>query len=198
MLYCPNLSLMTKASTRLPEKRSPALDKDEFEGLRSLEPQALSEVHAQYFPQLYRYALYRLGEVQAAEDLASETFAQLLSALHRGGGPERNLRGWLFATISNLVHDHLRAKYRLRKTPLEQATPDLKQEDPSHRIDTSQELRQALKKLTPEQQHVISLRFGGSFSLAETADLMGKKPNAIKALQYRALGALRRHLEEGD
>jgi len=189
---------MAKVTSRLPEKRNTALDTDQLEGLRSLEPQALSRVHHRYFPELYRYALYRLGEVQLAEDLASETFAQLLSALSRGAGPDRNVRGWLFSTLSNLLHDHLRAKYRLPKTPLAHAAEDLTQEDPAHRIDASHELRQALQKLTAEQQHVISLRFGGAFSLAETAELMGKNINAIKALQHRALGALRRYLEEAD
>jgi len=196
MLYCPNITLMAKVTHRRSVKRTAASDKGLLEGLRALEPQALSSVHQQYFPELYRYALYRMGDPQQAEDLASETFAQLLSALDRGAGPDRSLRGWLFSTISNLLHDQLRAKYRLPKTTLEQAAADLTQEDPVDHIDASQELRQALEKLTPEQQHVISLRFGGAFSLAETAELMGKNLNAVKALQFRALGALRRHLKQ--
>jgi RNA polymerase sigma-70 factor (ECF subfamily) len=188
---------MPRVTSGLPGKQT-ALDNNQLEGLRSLEPQALGRVHTRYFPELYRYALYRLGEEQLAEDLASETFARLISALSRGTGPERNLRGWLFSTISNLLHDHLRAKYRLPKISLEHAAQDTAQDDPVHQIDATRELRQALKELTPDQQQVIGLRFGGAFSLAETAELMGKNLNAVKALQFRALGALRRLLEEND
>jgi RNA polymerase sigma-70 factor (ECF subfamily) len=49
-----------------------------------------------------------------------------------------------------------------------------------------------LMALTMDQQQVIALRFGGGYSLAETAALMDKNINAIKALQYRAIAALRR------
>jgi RNA polymerase sigma-70 factor (ECF subfamily) len=52
-----------------------------------------------------------------------------------------------------------------------------------------------LKELTTDQQHVLALRFGSGCSLAETAEIMGKKPNAIKQLQFRALAALRKNLE---
>ncbi len=58
------------------------------------------------------------------------------------------------------------------------------------------EIRRALRFLTSEQQHVLTLRFGGGYSLEETAEMMGRKANAIKALQFRALQALRRHLTE--
>jgi RNA polymerase sigma-70 factor (ECF subfamily) len=55
-------------------------------------------------------------------------------------------------------------------------------------------LRNALLKLTEEQQHVIALRFGQELSLAETAQLMDKTVGAVKALQHRALGSLARFM----
>jgi len=186
---------MPRITSGFSEKQT-VLDNHQLEGLRSLEPQALSKVHDLFFPELYRYALFRLGEEQLAEDLASETFARLISALSRGTGPRRNLRGWLFSTISNMLHDHLRSKYKLPSISLEQAAQDPALDDPVGKLDATHELRQALRALTPDQQQVIALRFGGAFSLAETAELMGKKVNAVKALQFRALGALRRLLEE--
>ena len=57
------------------------------------------------------------------------------------------------------------------------------------------DVRRALHRLTPEQQHVLSLRFGSELSLEETAQLMERSVNAIKALQFRALAGLRRELE---
>jgi RNA polymerase sigma-70 factor (ECF subfamily) len=62
----------------------------------------------------------------------------------------------------------------------------------------AQEVRAALLKLTADQQQVLALRFGAEFSLEEAALSMGKKSNAIKQLQFRALAALRRHLEEAQ
>ena len=37
----------------------------------------------------------------------------------------------------------------------------------------------------------------GDCSLEETAGAMGKKVNAIKVLQHRALAAMKRHLTQG-
>ena len=48
--------------------------------------------------------------------------------------------------------------------------------------------------MTKLQRQVVELRFIAGLSLAETAGVMGRKENAIKALQHSALGALRRLL----
>jgi RNA polymerase sigma-70 factor (ECF subfamily) len=55
----------------------------------------------------------------------------------------------------------------------------------------------AVRQLNPEQQECIVLRFLQGFSVAETAQAMGKNEGAIKALQYRAVRALHRLLPEG-
>ena len=59
-------------------------------------------------------------------------------------------------------------------------------------------VRAGLKTLTDEQQNVIVLRFGNGYSLENTAKLMGKNVNAIKALQFRALASLRKKFENLD
>jgi RNA polymerase sigma-70 factor (ECF subfamily) len=53
----------------------------------------------------------------------------------------------------------------------------------------------ALQELTPEQQHVLALRFSDERSIDETANIMGKSATAVKALQFRAITSLRRLIE---
>ena len=61
--------------------------------------------------------------------------------------------------------------------------------------ETLRELEQAIAHgLTAEQQHVIMLRFVEGFSLQETADITGKKVNAVSVLQNRAISRLRQLL----
>jgi len=50
--------------------------------------------------------------------------------------------------------------------------------------------------LTEEQAQVIVLKFAEGLSNAEVARAMGKSEGAVKSLQFRALAALRRRLEE--
>ena len=56
-------------------------------------------------------------------------------------------------------------------------------------------LREAISQLTDDQQQVIILRFVEGHRIETIARLMGKQPNAIKALQHRALRALANRLE---
>ena len=83
-----------------------------LDGLRTLDAQAISAVFDQYFPEIHRYVYYRTGDLATAEDLASDVFVRLLEAVKRKRGPETNLKGWLLATASHVVVDHLRRRYR--------------------------------------------------------------------------------------
>ncbi len=157
----------------------------------------LAEIHDLYYPQVYRYVCYRLGENQVCEDIASEVFLRLLDALHRRGGPRQNLRGWLFGTASNLVNDHLRGLYRRQVESLDQGYEQSNGEqlERHYEQDWEQEqVRRAFQELTTEQQHVLALRFSEERSLEETARIMGKSLTAVKGLQFRAIAALRRIL----
>lgn len=173
-------------------------DNSELAGLRSLDPNAVAAIHERYFPELFRYARYRLGDASLAEDLASEALVRMLEAVVSGRGPKTSLRGWLVGTMANLVNDHFRQVYARPTSDL----PDhLLNDDPDPSDQAAQreqerELRTAMALLTVEQQHVLSLRFGNGYSLEETAALMGKNPNAIKALQFRAVTALRKQIGE--
>jgi RNA polymerase sigma-70 factor (ECF subfamily) len=51
-----------------------------------------------------------------------------------------------------------------------------------------------MEKLTDAQNLVITLRFANRLSLEETANIIGKNVNTIKALQCRALIALRKNI----
>lgn len=57
-----------------------------------------------------------------------------------------------------------------------------------------QQIRDALRTLTPEQQQVIALRFIEGWDNAEVAVVMQKPEGAVKSLQHRALATLKRIL----
>jgi RNA polymerase sigma-70 factor (ECF subfamily) len=166
--------------------------------VRELDPRAINIVHDRYFGEIYRYAYLRTGDHSVAEDIASEVFVRMLEALHRGKGPKENVRGWLYGTAANLIHDHFREIY---KKPVESISEQNHTDeiDPEHQVDKKMDIESVLEAthdLTEEQQQVLALRFGSGLSIEETAGLMKKKGNAIKALQFRALQALRRNLGE--
>ncbi len=173
-------------------------EKKALDGLRRYDAQVVGAVYDKYFPEIYRYVRYRLSDEQAAEDIASDVFVRLLEAVRNGRGPETNLKAWLLATASHAVIDHLRRSYRRPTETLPEAIPD---GDPAlheefDRREQKRHVQQAFARLTADQQHVLALRFGQGYSLEETARILNKNVNAIKALQFRALAALQRSIEE--
>ncbi len=169
-----------------------------LEGLQKLDSQAISVVYDQFYPEVFRYVYYRLGDQALAEDLASDVFVRLLEAVQNRRGPQSNIKGWLISTASHAVTDHLRKRYRRPVEAISETHMD-HQPGPPIEFDLREQNRsvqQAYAQLTPEQQHVLALRFGEGYSLEETAAHMKKNVNAVKALQFRALAALQRQIGE--
>jgi len=175
-------------------------DKHAIDGLKDLDRQSIGQIYDQYFSEVYRYVLYRIGDAVLAEDIAADVFLRLVEASQTGKGPQTNLKGWLIATASHIVADQFRKKYRRTEESISDELPD-RGPLPAAEIDQREQHRRvesAYKILTPEQQEVIALRFGQGYSLDETASIMNKNINAIKALQFRALSALSREIGEVD
>ena len=95
--------------------------------------------------------------------------------------------------------DYYRRRGRITLVDLDEAAPiRASYGDPVRSTETllnREQLRAALFQLTEEQAQVITLRFMDERSIAEVADLMDKTEGAIKALQYRAVLALRRVMQ---
>lgn len=167
---------------------------------RRFDSEALGRIHDEYYGPIFRYALYRTGERATAEDIAGEVFTRLLEGLRAGAGPRTSLSGWLFGVAARVVNDHFRQAYRAPTVELDEEIPDHHSTPPSLTWQSLERhaLRKALAALTPEQQHVIALRFGQEMPIQEVARIMGKTQGAIKQLQARAVAALARQLSRDE
>jgi RNA polymerase sigma-70 factor, ECF subfamily len=103
---------------------------------------------------------------------------------------------WLYRIARNLTADHLERVRKRPAVPLDSV--ELASSAWDAGIDDATDIARALKHLTKEQQEVIVLRFFNDCSLQDAADAMGKNVGAIKLLQHRALGALRRQMTSPD
>ena len=171
---------------------------DTLTRVRRLDVIALTRIHDRYYMDVYRYVRYRLGDEQISEDIASEVFMRLLDALHKKGGPKVDIRSWLIGTASNLINDHLRRQYSRKTETIEDNEQIVAPGTPEESLEISmqnQQLQEAIRQLTQDQQQVLALRFAGEYSLEQTATEMKKTVNAIKALQFRAVEALKRLLD---
>jgi RNA polymerase sigma-70 factor (ECF subfamily) len=159
---------------------------------RSLDQDALAEVHNQYYDSIYRYIAFRVNDAQTAEDLTSEVFLRLLNALRDKSAPQNTLRGWLYGVASRVLKEHYRRKKRDSFTLLHEDIPDNEQ-NLDHQVDTilqNENLQAVMNGLTEDQQNVLALRFGFGMPIQEVADTMGKSEGSVKMLQARAIAAI--------
>ncbi len=199
--HAPEIALglamqLTCASGMLPSDTSASDNTLLLQQARAGDARALAEIHDRYYPKLYRYALYRLGDDAAAQDVAGEVFVRLLDTLRAGRPPQSTLSGWLFGVAAHLVADHFRRAPRESFPISDNLVSHTSAAHEAEERLQHQQLRLAMRQLTAEQQEVLALRFGDGFTLEQTAEIMGKSVNAVKALQFRATAALRRALGE--
>ena len=162
------------------------------------DPAALTSLYDQYVERIYSYIYHRVGQVELAEDLTGQVFMRMLEAVHAGRPWQSSFSGWLYRIAHNLVIDHYRRRGRATFVDIDEVSAPSSHGEPQPSVEAtldSEHLRQALRKVTDEQAQVISLRFLEDYSIAETAEIMGKTEGAIKALQYRAVSALRRVMQ---
>lgn len=157
--------------------------------------EAFAQLYRDYFDKIYRYVYLRCGNRAEAEDLTQEVFVKALEAI--GSYRWRNLpfASWLFRIAHNHVIDQLRKQGKVERVELEDNIVVADEPNPAlvaeERFEV-EELRDKIKKLSPAQREVISLRFGAGLSTAEVSEALGKNTGTVKALQYNGIVALRK------
>jgi RNA polymerase sigma-70 factor (ECF subfamily) len=154
---------------------------------------ALYRAHA---PAVLGY-LRGLG-IPDAEDVTGEVFVSVVRDLHRFRGDDAGLRRWLFTIAHHRAVDAVRKRTRRREEavdPTELRSAPVAADDPAEQVTARLSALPAflaLDRLTLDQRSVVLLRLVADLSVAETAEILGKEPGAVKTLQRRALAALHR------
>jgi RNA polymerase sigma-70 factor, ECF subfamily len=167
---------------------------------------AFSRLYIRYVDQLYRFIRPRVNTPADAEDLLSNVFLNAWRWIDRFSPKhDGSFLAWLYTLAHNLLIDRYR---RHRDEVSLDALEPLFHNESAMQTDgeletrlTMMDLQQALTSLTTEQRNVVCMRFLQGFSAREVGDFMGKRENAVRVLQFRALDALRRALglvREGD
>lgn len=165
---------------------------------RKMNGDALAKIFDLYAPAVFKYALGLCGDPLLADQVVGDVFAKLLDHLSTGDGPVTNLRSYLYQTAYHLIVDD--ARYWHRRVALEVVDFFVCEEDTTDKSLQNRSLFETISQvierdLTDYQRHVIILRFVEEFSLRETAEILGKSVNVIKATQNRACVILRKALD---
>jgi RNA polymerase sigma-70 factor (ECF subfamily) len=162
------------------------------------EAEAFEHLYEANFDRIYRYLVLKVGSRADAEDITQQVFLRALESIGSFRWRGTPFSSWLFRIAHNQVIDHYRKKNRERTLPLDEArSVSSSSNDPAALAEQRLRIEQlavACEQLTDAQREVVSLRFAGGLSVAETAKAMGKSEGAVKVMQHDALRKLRRIL----
>lgn len=130
------------------------------------------------------------------ESLANEVLVRVFGAIGGFAGNLVQFRAWVFTIARNLVIDDHRRRAKRPVTRLMDpgSLPEAAAASDVDRIDETERAERLLDLLTDEQREVVVLRVIAGLSVEETAQVVGRRPGAVRALQHRALTQLRQEL----
>ncbi len=166
---------------------------------RDGDAEALGRVYDALVEPIYRYIAVRLRRREDAEDVTQLVFERMVAALPRYRHNGKPFAAWAFRIARNAVIDHQR---RLRPTEplgtIAEPMDRLLVEERAVHHEEIRELRAAIRRLTPDQQEALALRYAAGLSAEEAARVMGRQAGTIRGLTFRAIESLRRHLSGPD
>ena len=164
------------------------------------DPTAFGQLYERYVERVYSYILYRVGNVQDAEDLTARTFYRALDKLDSYEDRGLPFSAWLFRIAHNLVANWHRDRGKRRFLPIERLWWQSEdRETPQEQVEQQEEQRDlwaAINRLPEERRNLLLYKVNTTLSNLEIGEMMNKIESAIKSLYFRTLAALRRDLEE--
>jgi RNA polymerase sigma-70 factor, ECF subfamily len=144
-------------------------------------------------PVLLRYL--RIIGPESADDIASETWVQVVSGLGKFRGDERSFRAWLFTIARHRAVDFGRSRMRRATVPLAGSGAEERLTAPDaadvalERIAT-QAVLATIAALPKDQAEIILLRVVAGLDTADVAAIVGKSPGAVRVAAHRGLRRL--------
>src|SRR3970282_2105391 len=161
--------------------------------------EAFGALYERYVFRVFRHVYYLTSDPHTAADLTAQTFLHALEAI-----PRYEVRGvpflaWLLRIAYNLTLNH--RKVRKNGTaplpePLEVQGTIYSPEASCEAKADGERVWEGVRRLRADQRQVIVMRFIDGLSYPDIARVLGKSIRAVRVIQYRAMCALRRRLED--
>jgi RNA polymerase sigma-70 factor, ECF subfamily len=159
---------------------------------RSGDDAAFLELWRGLQPRLLRYL--RVLGCDDPDDVASETWLQVVRDLHRFNGDEEEFRRWLFTVGRHRAIDAARARTRRRVSPVADGLDGFADgQTVEEQVLDGMSVKKAiglLAGLSQDQAEAVALRVIAGLDTPAVAGILGKSPGAVRVALHRGLRAL--------
>lgn len=144
---------------------------------------------------IYTYFWYRTGfKREVAEDLTQDVFLKAFQAFH-AFDTGRPFAPWIF----RIAHNHLVNHYRGQRPtiPIDEIPelPAPHRNDLEHQLEWER-VRACMGTLSPDDRDLLLLRYVDGLTHDEIAQVVGKRPVAVRVAVHRATRKLRARAEQ--
>jgi RNA polymerase sigma-70 factor (ECF subfamily) len=161
--------------------------------------QIFAEIYNEYFPRLYKYTLYRVGDINAAEDLVSEVFEKVLVKYNTYDSAKGKFSTWLFTIADNTIINYYKKSSRFKKSmDIDKLESKCRLEDLIINRELKENLINAVMCLDERQRSIIALKFGACLNNRQIAQVMDITESNIGTILYRSLKKLKCILKKQD
>lgn len=155
-------------------------------------------LYEHYVDRIFNYIYYRTGNLHESEDLTARVFYRAMRHIHHYQDQGVPFSAWLYRIAHNLVANWHRDNSRRQEVPLEDSFSLQQAADHPEAVLLNSEEQEALlrviRKLPPDRQQMLFLKYMDHRSNAEIGQIMGRTEGAIKSLYHRTLLTLRDEL----
>src|SRR4051794_2491961 len=149
------------------------------------------------YPGLFSFAARRVG-THLADDVVSETMARAVASIERFE-QGRSFVAWLFGIGRHVISDFGRRGRRWARQPVEVAVRTEPYPGEALELDVDhRRINAAFRRLSASDRELLELRVLAGLSSEEVGGLIGKKAEAVRTAQSRALAKLRAMMLEAD
>jgi RNA polymerase sigma-70 factor (ECF subfamily) len=159
--------------------------------------QALAELYRRFGRLAYGLAFRILRDDALAQDAVQEAFLAVWRAADRFVAERAKPSTWLLTLVHRRAVDLVRREERRRAEPLSDTESSAATTADEAELATQrQTIREALRRLPPEQREAIELAYYGGYTQSELAERLGQPLGTIKSRMFTGLARLRETLGE--
>ena len=142
---------------------------------------------------LFQYALYRVGNIEDAEDLVANTYYEILKI--QIDRKITNLKPYVYRSLSNACSKFLRDRNTLSldNASWENLSTDIDNHDEDF-IEEFSKINEILSGLSQVENEIIRFKIYGEMTFREIGEILSKSENTVRTAYYRALLKIRTRL----
>ena len=156
---------------------------------------SFSNLAGEYYEPVYRFIAKQAPNQADAADITQQAFIRAFKGFDRYN-PERDFAPWIYTIARRSVADFYRQRGQAMMSLDETISdPDPDPREEADKSEGAENLWELARGLKVKYYQVLLLHYKESFSLRETAEIMGVTLTNVKVLLFRARSALKRRME---